>query len=119
MSIPDMRGDGARPPGRRSRRFLKSKRTWAVLAAASAAVLAMGIGIPAAQAVHDTGAFELDGNATNSPTTPGDDWDNVCHQVTGTDCSTSSNTSASGGATAVDWVSEPNPNASKNFRVVT
>jgi len=84
---------------------------WAVLAAASAAVLAMGIAIPAAQAVHDTGAFELDGNATNNPAVPGDDWDNVCHQVTGTDCSTSSNTSASGGATAVDWVSEPNTNA--------
>src|SRR5215831_4637495 len=68
--------------------------------------------VPTVLAVHDTGAFELDGNATNDPAVPGDDWDNVCHQVTGTDCSTSSNTSASGGATAVDWVSEPNTNAS-------
>jgi hypothetical protein len=109
MSISDMRGDGARSPDRRSRRFLKSKRTWAVLAAACAAVLAMAIAIPAAQAVHDTGAFELDGNATNSSTVPGDDWDNVCHQVTGTDCSTTSNTN---GATAVDWVAEPNLNSS-------
>ena len=39
-------------------------------------------------AVHDTGAFELDGNAVagNAPPPfgPADDWDNVCHQVTGT-----------------------------------
>jgi hypothetical protein len=75
-------------------------------------VLALGIVAPAAQAVHDTGAFELDGNATNDPAVPGDDWDNVCHQVTGTDCSTTSDTSASGGATAVDWVAEPNLSAS-------
>jgi hypothetical protein len=59
-------------------------------------------------AVHDTGAFELDGNAVNNPAVPGDDWDNVCHQVTHSDCSTSNNTT---GATAVDWVSEPNLNA--------
>lgn len=64
-----------------------------------------------AGAVHDTGAFELDGNATNGPAA-GDDWDNVCHQVLHNDCSTSSDTSASGGATAVSWVSEPNTNAS-------
>src|SRR5262249_5441145 len=64
--------------------------------------------IAGAQAVHDTGAFELDGNATNNPAVLGDDWDNVCHQVTGTDCSTTNNTT---GALAVDWVAEPNPNA--------
>jgi len=111
MSIPKIRGDGARSPGRRPRRFLMRRRTWAALAVASAAVLAMGIGIPAAQAVHDTGLFELDGNATSStasPQTPPDDWDRVCHQVTGSDCSTTFNTS---GATAVDWVSEPNLNS--------
>src|SRR5262249_357184 len=56
--------------------------------------------------VHDTGAFELDGNAVNGAA-PGDDWDNVCHQVLQADCSTTSNTN---GATAVDWVSEPNTN---------
>jgi hypothetical protein len=65
-----------------------------------------------AAAVHDTGAFELDGNATNNPAVAGDDWDNVCHQVLHNDCSTTSDTSAFGGATAVDWVAEPNPNAS-------
>src|SRR5262249_47005538 len=72
----------------------------------TAAVIALSV-VPAF-AVHDTGAFELDGNAVNGPA-PGDDWDNVCHQVTGSDCSTTSNTN---GATAVDWVSEPNVNAS-------
>src|SRR6266704_1459828 len=111
MSVSDKHGDGARPPDRGTRRFLKRRRTWAVLPAACAAVLAMGLAMPAALAVHDTGAFELDGNATNSPTTPGDDWDNVCHQVTGSDCSTTSDTSALGGATAVNWLSEPNVNA--------
>jgi hypothetical protein len=83
------------------------KRTWRVAVAGAAALLVMTVGIPMALAVHDTGAFELDGNAVNSPA-PGDDWDNVCHQVTGTDCSTTSNTT---GATAVDWVAEPNLNA--------
>src|SRR5215468_11198759 len=71
------------------------------------AVLVGGVFAISAFAVHDTGSFELDGNAVNGPA-PGDDWDNVCHQVTGSDCSTSNNTS---GATAVDWVSEPNLNA--------
>jgi hypothetical protein len=110
MSISDMPGDSTRTPGRRSRRFLKRRRTWAVLAVVSAAVLAMGIAIPAARAVHDTGAFELDGNASSSTTTATapDDWDRVCHQVTGSDCSTTFNTN---GATAVDWVSEPNVNS--------
>ena len=49
-------------------------------------------------AVHDTGRFELDGNATSSAS---DDWDKVCHQVTGSDCSTTSNTN---GAAAVTWI---------------
>jgi hypothetical protein len=83
------------------------KRTWRVAVAGAAALLVMTVGIPMALAVHDTGAFELDANAVNGPA-PGDDWDNVCHQVTGTDCSTTSNTT---GATAVDWVAEPNLNA--------
>jgi hypothetical protein len=63
--------------------------------------------IGGASAVHDSGVFELDGNAVNGAA-PGDDWDNVCHQVTGSDCSTTNNTS---GATSVDWVAEPNLNA--------
>ena len=86
------------------------RRRW--LTAGIAAVLVTAamtmINVEPALAVHDTGAFELDGNAVNGPA-PGDDWDNVCHEVLGTDCSTSSNTN---GATAVDWVAEPNLNAS-------
>jgi len=89
---------------RRRRRFLIAP----ILLVACAAMF----WIAGAQAVHDNGAFELDGNATNNPAVAGDDWDNVCHEVTGSDCSTTSNTSASGGATAVDWVAEPNHNAS-------
>jgi hypothetical protein len=65
--------------------------------------------IPSAFAVHDTGAFELDGNATNNPAVAGDDWDNVCHQVTGSDCSTTNNTT---GAAGVSWIAEPNLNSS-------
>jgi hypothetical protein len=75
---------------------------------ATAAIALFGA-TPAA-AVHDTGAFELDGNAVNGAAM-GDDWDNVCHQVLHTDCSTASDTSALGGANAVDWVAEPNLNA--------
>jgi len=89
-----------------------TRRRWrwpiAGLAVVSSVAAVIALGVAPALAVHDTGAFELDGNAVNGPA-PGDDWDNVCHQVTGSDCSTSSNTN---GATAVDWVAEPNPNAS-------
>jgi hypothetical protein len=57
-----------------------------------AGLVGLVIAIPAL-AVHATGAFELDGNAVNSTPLPaGDDWDNVCHQVLGSDCSTTSNT---------------------------
>jgi prealbumin domain-containing protein len=45
MSVPDTRGGGAEPPGRRSRRFLKSKQTWVALVAAA---LGISIAIPAA-----------------------------------------------------------------------
>jgi len=71
----------------------------------------------AAFAVHDTGAFELEGNAVNDPP-PGDDWDNVCHQVTITndtsnsipnECASAANTT---GATAVSWTGEANANSS-------
>lgn len=77
------------------------------------AVLALIAGIlllgGQADAVHETGAFELDGNATtNNP--PADDWDRVCHEVTHSDttCSTTSDTTT---ATATSWVSEPDLNA--------
>jgi hypothetical protein len=103
MSIPNTHATGVR----RRRRWLT-----AGLAVVSSMAAVIALGIAPALAVHDTGAFELDGNATNNPAVPGDDWDNVCHQVLHNDCSTTSDTSASGGATAVDWVSEPNLSAS-------
>jgi hypothetical protein len=89
------------PTGSRRRsRFLIAP----ILLVACAALFWIG----GASAVHDSGVFELDGNATNAAATPGDDWDNVCHQVIHTDCSTTNDTT---GATAVDWVAEPNQNA--------
>jgi len=97
MSVPDIRGNGARPPGRRSRRFLKSKRTWGVLIAAAALIT---IGIPAASFADNTSGCDFsplnngvqgcsgpltgstfaggDGNLLASPTTFGaTDWENV------------------------------------------
>jgi hypothetical protein len=68
-----------------------------------------------ALAVHDTGAFELDGNAVSNST---DDWDRVCKKVTITDdtkslitdeCATAGTLAST--ATAVSWAAEPNPNS--------
>ena len=44
----------------------------------------------------DLSVFELDGNAVtdHTGTTIPDDWDRVCHQVLGNDCSTANNTAA-------------------------
>ena len=81
----------------RARRYLVGP----VLAALLTALLFPGT----AFAVHDTGAFELDGNATSSTS---DDWDKVCHEVTGSDCSTTLNTS---GARSVAWASDGDNNA--------
>jgi hypothetical protein len=83
------------------------RRRWWLLSVLAVAIGLAAVYIPGALAVHDTGVFELDGNATNQAA-PGDDWDNVCHQVTGSDCSTTNNTT---GATAVDWVAEPSLNS--------
>jgi hypothetical protein len=82
-----------------------NKRTKFLLGIGVIAALVVGWQV-AAFAVHDTGAFELEGNAKNglAGDPAGDDWDNVCHQVLGNDCSTTNNTN---GATAVDWVAEP------------
>jgi hypothetical protein len=77
-----------------------NKRTKFLLGIGVIAALVVGWQV-AAFAVHDTGAFELEGNAKNglAGDPAGDDWDNVCHQVLGNDCSTTNNTN---GATAVD-----------------
>jgi len=96
MSILGMRGNGARPPGRRSDRFLKSKRTWVVLVAAA---LGLSIAIPAASFADNSSGCDFaatgttqscsgplagstfaggDGNLLASPTTFGTtDWQNV------------------------------------------
>jgi hypothetical protein len=74
-------------------------------------LLALFAALPA-QAVHDVGAFQLEGNAVTDPSPPaGDDWDHVCHQVLGGDCTTSSNTTAFGGATAVAFADDQAFNA--------
>src|SRR3989442_10941838 len=88
-------------PGERI--MMKGKKRFAALAVFLLPVLALTV-IPGA-AVNNTGAFELDGNASSSTTNPGppDDWDRVCHQVLGADCSTTFNTN---GATAVAFGSQ-------------
>lgn len=90
---------------RHTRRWRHAAALFAVLLGATAITF---VDVQPGAAVHDTGAFELDGNATNGAP-PGDDWDNVCHQVLKTDCSTTNDTT---GATAVDWIAEANLNSS-------
>ena len=92
--------------GRRRRRFL-----FVPIVAIVALALFF---IASAQGVHDTGAFQLDGDAATATSPPGittngvDDWDRVCHQVLGLDCSTTSNTT---GAIAVSFTNDGAQNA--------
>src|SRR5262245_24677908 len=100
------------PPRQWRRRILgltKGKRrrpallgTMALLAALTAFLVSNAL------AVHDTGIFQLDGDASTSSQPFGppakDDWDKVCHQVLTSDCSTTENTTK---ATAVSWAAEP------------
>ncbi len=99
----------SRPVSRRS--------TYQLAAIFSVTVLLAGFAALPAQAVHDLGVFELEGNAVNDPG-PGDDWDNVCHQVTITEdtggtipdqCATAGDTT---GASALSWAEELDRNAS-------
>jgi hypothetical protein len=98
----DMRSIRLNGGGRRRRLFLL-----AFVLAVSALGAFM---ISNALAVHDLGVFQLDGDASSATNTAGtpaasDDWDKVCHQIAGSDCGTSSNTS---GATAVAWSNDCN-----------
>ena len=91
---------------------------WRKYRAISVLLLVMGglvYFVAPASAVHDTGAFELDGDATHSTT---DDWDNVCHEVTITNdtgslipdqCASASDTN---NATSVSWTDDGGLNAS-------
>ena len=81
-------------------------------AALLAAMALLALLVSSALAVHDTGTFQLDGDASTATQPFGpkakDDWDKVCHEVVepkgpGTKCSTTENTS---GATAVAWTAE-------------
>jgi hypothetical protein len=104
MSVSDMHGAGADSPGRRPRRFLKSKRTWGVLAAAA---LGISMAVPAVALADNpsgcdfaaTGTTESctgplsgstfaggDGNLLTNPTAFGTtDWQNVAGRNTGID----------------------------------
>src|SRR4051794_37518779 len=74
------------------------RRRWTFMWCLIAMVTLGIVFIPGALAVHDTGAFELDGNATTSSS---NDWDRVCHQATNNaGCGTTSDTT---GATSVSW----------------
>jgi hypothetical protein len=59
-------------------------RRWAVLLSLIVIVGAGLLFVRTVLAVHDTGAFELDGNATDSVVTPGDDWENIFNNTSTT-----------------------------------
>src|SRR5215472_498436 len=122
MSVPDMRGDGAGPPSRKSRRFMKSKRTWIVLAAAA---LGISIAIPAASFADLAGGCDFspanngtpgclgplagstfaggDGNLQASPTNFGTtDWSNVAGLNPGFDLASGKNDNSFGQGTKED-----------------
>jgi hypothetical protein len=122
MSVPDMHGNGAVPPGRGSRRFLKSKRTWIVLAAAA---LGISIAIPAASFADLAGGCDFspanngtpgclgplagstfaggDGNLLTNPTTFGTtDWQNVAGLNAGFDLASGKNDNSFGQGTKED-----------------
>ena len=90
---------------RHTRRWRHAAALFAVLLGATAITI---VDVEPGAAVRDTGAFDLGGNATNGAPR-GDDWDNVCHQVIHSDCSTTNDTT---GATAVDWIAKANLNSS-------
>jgi hypothetical protein len=69
-----------------------------------ATVVAAFVAMPAS--ALDLSVFELDGNAVTNHSGTGvpDDWDRVCHQVLGSDCSTTNNAN---GTTAIEFASQP------------
>jgi hypothetical protein len=76
MSVPDMHSDRTSPPGRRHRRFLRSKRTAGVLAAAVA--LAIGVALPAMAVLNGSPSnFEANDGNMVVDTAGNHDWANV------------------------------------------
>jgi hypothetical protein len=86
-------------------RFPSWPRRGVLALATIAATVAMAVLVLPAVAL-DTSVFELDGNAVTDHAGTGipDDWDRVCHQVLGSDCSTTNNTN---GTTALEFASQP------------
>jgi len=100
---------------------------WALLLCLT---IVMGAGVVIVFGVHDTGRFQLDGDAatgTNTAGTPAadDDWDKVCYEVAvkpvaqgGLGLTAAQATAKCGisvattGATATSWVEEPDSNSS-------
>src|SRR5499427_5548165 len=123
MKVPDMRRNGAKRPGGRSSRFLKSKRTWGALAGAAALIT---LGIPALSLADNASGCDFaatgttqsclpplsgstfaggDGNLLASPTTFGTtDWQNVAGLNPGFD-----NLSGSGDNSFGQGTKEDNP----------
>src|SRR6266702_8644924 len=121
MSVSGMRSEGARPPGRRSRRFLRSKRTWGALIGAATL---LSIAIPAASFADNASGCDFaasgttesctgplsgstfaggDGNLLTSPTTFGTtDWQNVAGLNAGFDLSSGTGDNAFGKGTKED-----------------
>jgi hypothetical protein len=106
-----------------SRATGRGRRRSSVIAGVFVLLTWAAFGLTPADAVHDVGVFQLDGNAqTSVQSTPpaSDDWDRVCHQVTVTDDTdnsipdqcTSPNPGDTTGATAVSFTQELNRSAS-------
>jgi hypothetical protein len=124
MNVFKKRGEGARPPGRKSRRVLRRKGTWAVLFAAA---LGLSIAIPAVSFADNPSGCDFaatgttqscvgplsgstfaggDGNLLTSPTAFGTtDWQNVGGLQTGIDLPSGSGDNSFGNGTKED-----NPN---------
>src|SRR6266487_964355 len=92
------------------------RRRWLFLCTSAVAIAMAVLFIPSAFAVHATGYFELDGNATSASGAGGaipDDWDRVCFQDTSNaGCGTSDATHKQNlpgtpfGSTAVAWTGD-------------
>src|SRR2546428_9352155 len=73
--------------------------------------IAASAGVAILVAVHDTGQFQLDGDASTAtqtvPTPPGlDDWDKVCNEATGGGIAGCGTTAVTSGAKAVAWTTD-------------